>query len=643
MSAVRALATAGSRAHRGSMLGTGAVLAAAGAVLTMTGVLIESGLRAGLDGPQGGVLLAIASSFAGTALVLVLLVVTSTVTLAMRQRREEFALLRTIGATASQVRELVSLETLRVALVAVPLGALPGMAAVWLMGPLLVDARLVAPGFRPSFSPGPALASVALLAGTAVLAGRLAARESSRSSRSSALRASAAEGADIGGTRRIAAVVLAVTGLCAALTPTVVPGVVGAASAASSTFLLIGAAAAAGPLLVHAALARAARLSGSRRSATTRLATANARGFSRRLTTVVVPLALVVATGTIQTTVERGMARAANDQLAEAIGADLVVVAPSGLGDAEVDQMTAGRSMASAPLGSAVAQLHVDEDLPDALGWQSVALRVVPPHVPRSLLDPEVSAGALESLDATDTIALSSDAAFEMGAGVGDSVGLRLGADQAWVTVVAVYDRGLGLGDHLVGPATTAAHGLDVHADTVLVTPRPNEGDLRSAAPDGAHVLTARSYVDEVVSPDAAAQRVSTVLLLALLLFVGLGSVNTVGLATAGRRRELGLLARTGATRRQLLRMVATEGLLTGALAWLLGTVVTLPAAVAVAVALLGTPVAPVDLAVHGAMTAAVLVIAAGVSVATAAAITRPSRSRAARRQRVTVSALSRA
>ena len=138
------LAVPAVRAHRVDLAGTALVLAAAGAVVSLTGVLMESGLRG-----DGGMLSALASSFAGTALVVVLIVVTSTVGLVMRQRRGELALMRTIGATASQVRGLVSTEVLLVSLVAVPFGAVPGLWLASTLTPMLDAAGMVGPGRAP--------------------------------------------------------------------------------------------------------------------------------------------------------------------------------------------------------------------------------------------------------------------------------------------------------------------------------------------------------------------------------------------------------------------------------------------------------------------------------------------------------------
>ena len=69
---------------------------------------------------------------------------------------------------------------------------------------------------------------------------------------------------------------------------------------------------------------------------------------------------------------------------------------------------------------------------------------------------------------------------------------------------------------------------------------------------------------------------------------MALGAANTLVLTTAGRRRELALLHRTGATPRQLVAMVLLESLATGTAAWLIGAVTVLPGVLGVSIGLLG-------------------------------------------------------
>ncbi|QDH10984.1 FtsX-like permease family protein [Nocardioides dongxiaopingii] len=619
---LRHLAVAGARASWTGAVGTGLVLALASALTTLTGALLESGLREPAGG--GGMLVTLASSFAGTALVLVVVVVAATTTLALRRRRRELALLRAVGATRGQVRRLVSTELLLLGLVAVPAGAVPGLLATRLLDPVLRDAEVVGPDFTSSLSPFPVLGAVVLLVPTAMLAGLLAARETVRAAPTAAIAESAAEATPVGAVRRAAALLTALAGLAAAGTPLLVPGTVGGALAATSAFLLIGAAALAGPVLVEWVFGRAARIASTRSGAPTRLALGNLRGFSRRLTTVVVPLALVVAVGTTQSTVDRAVQRAATEQLAAALGTDVVATSAGGLGPAELAALSGTPGVtAVTPLADAPAEVRTDDDadLPDSLVWEAATLRAVQPDVDPAVFDPGVTDGDLASLGATDSVAVSSDAAFETGRGVGDTLDVRLGGTDVALEVVAVYDRGLGVGDLLVSPATLAKHGVTPAVHLALVSTE-TPGSRPSTSPAGSAEAVATTSTDDYVgsagSADAASQRLSTLLTLALLLFVGLGALNALVLLTAGRRAELRLLHRGGATARQLLTMTGVEAAVTGLVAWAIGTLAVLPAVVGVSAGLLGAGVPVVDLPTYAVLSGLVLALTVAATLLTA-------------------------
>jgi len=601
-----ALARAGLRAHWPALLGTAVVIALASTMTTLTGVLFESGLRE--PGGQGSLLVTVASSFSGTALVLVVVVVAATTTLALRGRRREFALLRAVGATRGQVRRLVATELALLGAVAAPLGGLPGLALARWLDPVLVDAAVVEPGFRSTLSPLPVLGAVALVLPTAVLAGLLAARETVRAAPTAAVRESAAETSPVGPVRRVAALVCALGGLSVAATPLLVPGTVGAALAATSAFLLLGAVALAGPLLVAWTFERTTRVAGRRGGAPTRLALANLRGFSRRLTTVVVPLALVVAVGTVQTTIDTALQRATTQQLADAIGTPRVAESTTGLSQQQLDALAAAPGVRSVvPVADAPAEVQTDAEVPDSLGWEATTLCAVDPGVAPGLFDPGVSEGALEALTADDTVAISSDTAFDTGRGLGDRLLVRLAGRDVALRVVAVFDRGLGVGPAIVSPTTLTAHGVEPVVRLALVDGPAAPGTVST----GSHVAAA-------TSPDAASQHLSTLLTLLLLGFVGLGSLNALLLLTAGRRDELRLLHRTGATARQLRRTVGVEAVVTAAAAWAVGTVAVVPAVVGVSAGLLGASAPAIDLPAYAALSATVVTLAVATTLLTA-------------------------
>jgi putative ABC transport system permease protein len=190
---------------------------------------------------------------------------------------------------------------------------------------------------------------------------------------------------------------------------------------------------------------------------------------------------------------------------------------------------------------------------------------------------------------------------------------------------VAVFDRGLGLGDYLAAPATARLLGAAPTATTALVaTSAPPAAVAERLRDRGLTVRTSDEYAASATTADAATQHLSTVLLLLLLVFVGLGAATALVLSTAGRRAELALLHRTGTTRRQLLRMTLVESLLTGGLAWAVGTLAVVPAVLGVSAGLLGRQLPVVDVRTYAVLAAAVVVTAvAGTVVPAAVAVRR--------------------
>lgn len=629
MSAVWSSARSAVRVHRGSMAGSALVVALAAALLTATGVWIEAGTRlaAGSTDPEASLLVTVASSFAGTAVLIALLVVASTFAGALRPRAREFALLRAVGATTRQVRQLVTAEVLLVFAVAAPLGAVPGLLLAPLLRDVLADGGIVPDGFAVAPSPWPVLGALALLVPTALLGARMAGRESARLSPASAVQRSAVEPRGISRVRRTTAVALAAGGLVVAGVPFVAPGLLGSAAATTSAFLLLIAAALIGPLLVRWAADRGLAVTAGRGRAVPTLALANARGFSRRLTGVVVPLALLLALGTVQSGVNGAVVDAAGLQVRDSLTADLVVEAPGGVDDAQAAEVAGLPGVAAVGATALVpAQVRVDpedEDLPflDGLSWESTALRAVPTD--GDLVDPDVRAGSLADLARPQTVAVSSEAALGGMASVGDAVAVRVDGVETALTVVAVYERGLGLGDYLVGPGSVPG-AVDA---TLLVRTSGDVAAVRDAvAATGLEVTDVDGYAAAVRDAAAGEQGLSTALLLALLAFVAVGAGNALVQLVGSRRAELALLSRTGATRRQLLRMVATESVLITGTAVLVGLVSVLPALLGAGQGLLGVPLPVLDPVVLGSLVGVVVLIGVPLPVVAAVRATRAAR-----------------
>jgi len=604
------------RAHRASFIGSFLIVVAAAALLSANGVLMESGLRG--DAPM---LTTIAASFAGTAILVVVLVVASTFASALRQRNEQFALLRAVGATPAQVRSMVTAEVTLVFAFAAPVGAVPGLFAANLLTPVLESGGIAPGGIELTITPLPVVGSLLLLFPTALLAARLAARKVTRISPTAAVRGASAETPTLSRARRLWAIALLVSGLLLAGMPFVAPGTLGSAAGATSAFLLVSAAALAGPALVGTAAHRAASATRTSRHAATLLALVNSRGFSRRLTTAIVPLALLLALGTVQTGVNGSMVDAAAVQLRAGLGADAVVTSPDGV-TAEQASDVASTAGVDAVVSSSTVPAEVradpDEDL-GGLAWEPAGLRTLPGGT--GLLDPDVTAGSLDELTGADTIAVSGESLFATGKGVGDTVDLRLDdGTEVSPTIVAVYERGLGFGDYLVDGSSLPGAGQPQVAEVLFVQ---GSADLTALTALGLQALTVDEYVDQAVTAAASQQDLGAILLFVLIFFIAIAAANTLVMLTGARKPEFTLLRRIGTTRGQLMGMVGVESLFVMVTALVLGTLSVVPALVSVSYGMLGTFAPAVDWPVYAALAAAVALIASVATVVPALAASR--------------------
>lgn len=595
-------ALAALRAYRAGFVGSFLIVMTAAALLSANGVLAETGLRN--DAP---LLTTVASSFAGTAILVVVLVVASTFSSALRQREAQFALLRAVGATAAQVRAMVTREVVLVFAIAAPLGAIPGLFAANLLLPVLESSGIVPVGTALAISPIPAVSALLLLFPTALLAARLAARRVTRVSPTAAVRGADAESSQLSPARRITALGLLVAGIAVAGIPFFLPGTLGSATGATSAFLLISAAALAGPALVGAIATRAVGAARSSSSATRLLALVNTRGFSRRLTAAIIPLALFLALGTVQTGVNGSIVEAAGMQLRDGLGSDVVISSADGVTSEQAAAVASLPGIDTVVASSTVAaevKVDDDEDL-GGLSWEQVGIRALDGS-PAGLMDVGVTAGSLDDLNGSATIAVSGDSLIGTAKGVGDSVDLRFedAATQS-ATIVAVYDRGLGFGDYIVDGASLPIEDRPATADVLFA-----QGSA-DVAPLGLQTVAVGDYVDEAVAGAASEQQLSAILLFVLIFFVAIAAANTLVMTTGARKAEFSLLRRIGATRRQLSAMVATESVFVMVTALVIGTVSVIPALVGVSFGLLGSFSPAIDWPVYGGLAAAVVLIAA--------------------------------
>ncbi|MER7622957.1 ABC transporter permease [Streptomyces sp. NPDC126503] len=269
------------------------------ATVTLFGSLIAAEVTAPASARQpetGPGLMVIAGAFGEIAVLVAFFVVVNALGFALRQQHRELALLRTIAATPRQTRRMVRAQVvMTTVLVSVPGGAVGVVAAHRFLAALQ---RLgLAPGARVPTTPVPVLAASAVALVVGLAASAVAARRVSRIAPAAALTASATEHGRTGVPRLLLGVAVLVGGglllRLAATRPAEEADKAGQASLLASLVLLV-AVALLGPLVVRLLVgvmgAPVRRLA----PGTGWLADAQLRGYARRLSSAVVPVALLV-------------------------------------------------------------------------------------------------------------------------------------------------------------------------------------------------------------------------------------------------------------------------------------------------------------------------------------------------------------
>ncbi|MFE6976081.1 FtsX-like permease family protein [Streptomyces sp. NPDC057682] len=520
------------------------------------------------------------AAISGTVVMVALLVIATTLAQAVHQRSGELALLRAVGATPRQLRSAIGREAGRVTAVAAVLGAVAAVPLGLLMRSLLATDPLPLP--VPWWLPGAAGAAGALVVALAARpVALLAARPITRMRPAAALGAARAPEPDRPGRLRTGAGVLAgFAGLSSAGAAAFQGGQTAAIAASGAATSLIIAVALLGPWIARIAmrvLGAPARRTGGVAGF---LAARSAAAHHRRLGAALTPIVLVVAFVCVQLAAGSTLERASARQAADALRADLVVTGPAtGIPGRAADAVrgTPGVAAATGVLRSTVVLAH--REAGDPVLDSFPVLGVTPDRL-AGTLDPRVTDGDLSRLTGRNTIALGEDRADSLGAGVGDRVRLRLGdGAQIRPTVVAVYERSLGLGEFLLPRQALTGHVTAPHDQRILI--RSTGGAETAAAVRRALApyagLSVRPAVpDDVrISPSADDDEALDIIGVGVIGgFALLAVVSTLALITAGRRPEFRLLRLVGAGRAQVRRMRLVETALVTVAGLLIGTAV---------------------------------------------------------------------
>ncbi|MFF5205030.1 FtsX-like permease family protein [Streptosporangium sp. NPDC000396] len=354
-------------------------------------------------------LISLGGALGGTSLLVAILVVVGTFALSIQQRQRELALLRAVAATPKQVRSLIGGEALMVSAAAGVLGALAGLGlGFWLR------AQFVRLGAMPEnlplvVSPFPIFAALLATVGAAWAAARLSARRTARIRPVEALGEAARPTARLPWIRILLGLVM----LAGAVTLTAVLSGLSVEAASSPVTMLtalvwVFALSILGPLVTRAAITLVPLQLGRKSGY---LAARSLRANARRLASVVVPMALMIAMACTILFVQTTMEHAASAQ------AEAGVKAPTEI------------------LRTSVR-----------IGLEKYSAQAAQ----RPTLDLGVVDGRLDPAG----MAVSDTAAERLGVRPGDRVGMTLGdGTPVTLAVSAIYSRGLAFGDlHLPYP-----------------------------------------------------------------------------------------------------------------------------------------------------------------------------------------------
>lgn len=548
-------------------------------------------------------------------------VVASTFAFAVALRRREFGLLRTAGATPGQVRRLLLTEALVVGVLASAAGCALGAWGAPRLARMLVDGGVAPEWFTIREAVWPF--HVAFWTGVLVaLAGVWAAsHRAGRIGPVEALREADVDSGTLPPGRRLAGFALLAfgVGLLGWTLATDPSGLLKRKTYTTQPMVLITAVALLAPLLVRRT-ARLLPLPG----AVGMLVPENTAAALRRTAAVAAPVVVTVAlAGSLlgsAATVTAAKAAEAREQTA----AQFVVTGEKLRRVAQLPGATVSASASTA--------VFVREDGPALI--RSEARALADPAAFAELARLPVAAGDLKNLDDRSIVV---NEEWEKHT-VGDTVHVWLGDGRPVALRIAAV---LAVGTGNSGAYLTAAHAKAAPVDRIDV--RLDKGADTEAVLDGLRatggtVRAVEEWADATRPRTGPQTRLGLLVVLGIaLLYTAIALAGTLLMATSARTAEFASLRRAGATRAQILRVVAGETLLAVGIGAGLGLAVTAVnlTGLGSALAALSAPVAvSVPAGTVGAAAGACAVIAIAAALLPARRATRARTQAVVRRRR---------
>jgi len=555
--------------------------------------------RAELRGTVGSgvTVMALAGVFTAFALLVSVFGVASMLALSITQRQRDMALLRAIGATPGQLRQLILRETLLLSIVATVAAIIPGQLLGRFVYGLLTARGIAAEGlaFHQGWIPTVAAMAVAIFA--AVAGAASAGRRASQIKPTQALAEASVDGGRVGPGRLILALVLLGGGGAMTLvTVTVMSGPLMPATGAPAVVLLAIGFALFAPVLTKITTFIVQWPVRAWGGITGQLAVLNARGRSSRVATVMAPVILLTTVATGLLYLQSTSDEADRQEYATSLVADAVVTADDGLDPDLVDRINALPDVeGAAEHVESLGFIESPEDSsPSNEGWN---LRGVSDTGAEATTPVSVFDGDLADLR-QDTIAIEQSHADALSVERGDTITIRLGDNTTLdARLVALFTAPEGYDTLLLPADTLAAHTTEGVATRILVTAAEGTSEEQLlaelsdlVASDAGVTASGR----DVLFAEFDAQKLTAnfaiyIMVLMIAGYSAITVINTLASSMVARRREFGLQRLAGSTRAQVMKMIAIEGGIVAVSGVAIGTLAAAVIVVPVSVERLGS------------------------------------------------------
>ncbi|WP_405794028.1 FtsX-like permease family protein [Streptomyces sp. NBC_01506] len=518
---------------------------------------------------------ALLGTAAGITCFVSVFVVASTFAFAVAQRRREFGLLRTAGATPRQIRRTVFAEAVLVAVPASAFGCLLGAVGAPPLAAWMVDSKIAPSWFAIGEQTWPLHTAFWTGLGVAMAGVLTSSWRAGRIKPTEALREAAVDSRAMPPSRWVlgALVLLAGLGLLVWSLATDPGEALQRKTYITRPMLLIVGFALYAPVLVPPLVRLVTWLPARLPGATGLLARENAATGVRRTAAVAAPVLITVALAAslLGTTATINGAKAT--EAATQTNADYVVTAPGEEGALPAPFVARARSIpgtdVSASRSTAVTVLE------EGVALVRSEARAVDPAALAAVSRLPVASGRVADLD-DGGIVVNEEWQTRT---VGQRVRVWLGdGREVTLRIVAVLRTGTGSNGVYVTPRNAPGATVDrvdvklrAGADAAAVDTALREAGRATRTT----VLTKDTWLERSHPRSSESTRLGLLLILGIaLLYTGIALANTLVMATSDRVGDLAVLRLTGATKPQVLRLVAAEALVVVAVGSLLGAAV---------------------------------------------------------------------